>query len=92
MRKNPVADGRLRWKSYRKDDSAHAMTATSPEVSYGYQIAAAAEFVAWPVSAAKIAVRHPPSANTTALVSPDTPAPMIATLFAVKTKNETIAG
>jgi hypothetical protein len=42
--------------------------------------AAAAEVVPGPICSAKIAVRYPRSAKTTAQVNPETPAPTMATV------------
>src|SRR4029077_1891231 len=65
--------------------SAHAITLSAGSASYENQSAAAApDVVRCPISPAKIAVRYPRSAKTTAHVNPDTPAPTIATLLAMK--------
>src|SRR6476660_5563255 len=61
------------------------MTLSAGSASYGNQTAAAApEVVFWPVSSAKIVASHPRSAKTTPQVSPETPAPMIAARFRMR--------
>src|SRR4029077_19733489 len=61
------------------------MILSAGSASYGNQTAAAApEVVFWPVSSAKIVASHPRSAKTTPQVSPETPAPMMAARFRMR--------
>src|SRR6476659_8045584 len=61
------------------------ITLSAGSASYGNQTAAAApEVVFWPVSSAKIVASHPRSAKTTPQVSPETPAPMMAARFRMR--------
>src|SRR6266850_4109763 len=61
--------------------NAQAIASAEGPVSYGYQMAAAAaEVVSGPTCSARIVVRCPRSAKTTAQVSPETPAPTTATV------------
>src|SRR5437868_6444311 len=61
------------------------MTFSAGSASYGNQTAAAApEVVSWPVSSAKIVTSHLPSAKRMPQVSPETPAPMTAAQFRMR--------
>src|SRR5437667_10057729 len=61
------------------------MTFSAGSASYGNQTAAAApEVVSWPVSSAKIVTSHLPSTKTMPQVSPETPAPMTAARFRMR--------
>src|ERR1700759_5541330 len=89
----PLCGVPLNLRRISKVSSDQGMTRSNGSASYGNQIAAAApEVVRCPIFSAKICVRRPCSANSTAQVKPETPAPTMATRFGMAASSCKMAG